>query len=41
MLQKQTVYLKEIHRNDWLVKSYNDDLIDHVKESEGYFFIPE
>lgn len=38
---KQTVYLREIHHYDWLVKSHNDDLMDHVKESEGYFFPPE
>lgn len=38
---KQTVYLKEIHYYDWLVKSHNDDLIDHVKQQEGYFFTSE
>ena len=40
-LTKQTVYLREIHHYDWLVKSHNDDLIGHVKESEGYFFTSE
>jgi len=38
---KQRVYVREIHHYDWLVKSHNDDLIDHVKQSEGYFFTPE
>lgn len=38
---KQIVYLREIHHKDWLVKSYNGDLIDYVKQSEGYFFTPE
>lgn len=36
--EKQTVFIKEIHHYDWLIKSHNDDLIGHVKEQEGYFF---
>ena len=38
MIQKQTVFIKEIHHYDWLIRSHNDDLIGHVKEQEGYFF---
>jgi len=39
-LSKQTVYLEATGYYDWLVKSHSDDLINHVKQSEGYFFTP-